>query len=473
MTTTIKRVATVCLGFGPGLLVLRRSEKVRTCQGLWACVSGSVERGETPLQCAFRELREETSIADATLVRPGRPFRVEVPSRSVVEVWPFLFFRGGASAESAVRIDFEHTEFRVLQRRSEDSIVQDLLRMETVPRLAETFARVDVDAESAAALAAISQNRADGAAEIAIAAALGFARCIARLSPARAAVFVSPAACVQAHAFHFASARPSMGSVAVAVARVADRALSASSSSSWKDVQEAVQAAATAVIADIRAAGDIIAQAFASSVLDGGNIALVTLSRSGTVAKALQRCFSAAPLQIHLFVAESRMANEGVALAQSVASGTAVTVFPDCASAALLSTLVQEGNSKVVVVVGADAVFGDESFVNKVGTRLLAMAAKELASAVRFCVLADTSKLRPEHSPPGELPWTVSELDTESSAFGSNLTSWCPVFELVPVSSAPSMLEFFTEHGQTSPAQIRAFSEATATLLSKVLDPSD
>ena len=46
-------------GFEIEILLLRRSSG-RILSGLWQCVSGSLEPGETPVEGALRELREET-----------------------------------------------------------------------------------------------------------------------------------------------------------------------------------------------------------------------------------------------------------------------------------------------------------------------------------------------------------------------------------------------------------------------------
>lgn len=46
-------------GFEIEILLLRRSPG-RILPGLWQCVSGSLEAGETPVEGALRELREET-----------------------------------------------------------------------------------------------------------------------------------------------------------------------------------------------------------------------------------------------------------------------------------------------------------------------------------------------------------------------------------------------------------------------------
>jgi len=44
------------------ILLLKGSNKVRSYQECWAVVSGSIEKGETPLQCARREIKEELSL---------------------------------------------------------------------------------------------------------------------------------------------------------------------------------------------------------------------------------------------------------------------------------------------------------------------------------------------------------------------------------------------------------------------------
>ena len=64
-----RHVATVVLeAERQQVLLLRRSDKVNSCQNLWACVSGSLESGEIPLQAARRELAEETGLSEPRLL---------------------------------------------------------------------------------------------------------------------------------------------------------------------------------------------------------------------------------------------------------------------------------------------------------------------------------------------------------------------------------------------------------------------
>lgn len=117
------------------VLLVRRSERVRTYRGAWAGVSGYLEPGVTPLEQAYTELREEAALAadDVTLVREGNPLPVEdAANRLSWVVHPFLFrLRPGA----ALTTDWEATAHQWMRPDA-------LARLETVPKLAEAFAAV-------------------------------------------------------------------------------------------------------------------------------------------------------------------------------------------------------------------------------------------------------------------------------------------------------------------------------------------
>lgn len=42
------------------ILILKRSNKVRTYKGLWSGISGYIEENEKPIDTPFKEIREET-----------------------------------------------------------------------------------------------------------------------------------------------------------------------------------------------------------------------------------------------------------------------------------------------------------------------------------------------------------------------------------------------------------------------------
>ncbi len=104
---TERHVVTTVLRNGGAFLVLRRSSRVGSFRGKWACVSGFIEAGETDVDAAKREIVEETGIRGPELARalPVERFR---DGRSVWTVHPFLF----DVPTRSVRIDWEHDESR-------------------------------------------------------------------------------------------------------------------------------------------------------------------------------------------------------------------------------------------------------------------------------------------------------------------------------------------------------------------------
>lgn len=458
MEQKVKRVSTAIVESGERgrVLILKRSQKVHSCQGLWACCSGSIESGESPDQCARRELLEETGLgeADVILVRAGRPFSVSLPrSKSIVEVNPFLFRLRGVSLEEKITIDWEHDCFRFA--RSEE-----LLALETVPRLAETFERVDLDPESEADVAAIAGNVVDGAAHIARDAATLFGRCVER--NAAGPKTMTPAAFARALAFHFATAKPTMAPVAAAVCHSVKEAISeVGEAAEWSSLRGAIATATAATSSGIAGAGEVAASRWISGV--GRGDAVLTHSLSSTVLRALLSP-TAVEKSLKIFVTESRTACEGIAAAKKlVASGLDVTVIPDCAVVAILQRLVSEGASPKVVV-GADTIFGDGSFFNKTGTHTIALACKELG--IRLTVLADSLKIGPTKTAPS----CFAGLD-HSFAFGDGIRGWNPVFELTP--AMPNVIEFVTELGVMGLEAISEFSVRSKNVISSVLDPSE
>ena len=104
---------------------------------------------------------------------------------------------------------------------------------------------------------------------------------------------------------------------------------------------------------------------------------ILTLSYSATVLEALRGT------KAHVVVAESLPGGEGARTAMRLrAAGTAATVVPD-------ATVGQWAVTADAVIFGADAVTR-RGVINKVGSRLLALAAK--AERMPCYVVADTSK---------------------------------------------------------------------------------
>ena len=120
-------VVTAVLRYNNKILLLKRSDTVRTYRGHWACVSGYLEQNETPLMRAFTEIKEETGLTQdqVTLTKTGTT--VDFYDDATEEQWiihPFLF----DTSTNIITIDWEHTTYAWISP-------QDITSYVTVPKL--------------------------------------------------------------------------------------------------------------------------------------------------------------------------------------------------------------------------------------------------------------------------------------------------------------------------------------------------
>lgn len=125
-------VATSVIMHGDRILILKRSDKVGTYQGYWACASGYIEEGETPLETAIKEIGEELSLGvdDIDLVKEGKVI-LAPDGEHLWAIHPFLF----KTKNTKIELDWEHDEFRWI---SPDEIEE----YSCVPKLKETIEAV-------------------------------------------------------------------------------------------------------------------------------------------------------------------------------------------------------------------------------------------------------------------------------------------------------------------------------------------
>jgi 8-oxo-dGTP pyrophosphatase MutT (NUDIX family) len=105
------RIVTSFLEHGGKILILKRSDSVRTYRGKWAGVSGSIEADESPLQAAVREICEETGLGSGMLTPAGQGVRLEVVDGGLGVKWEIHAFLFTVDSP-AITIEGEHTEFK-------------------------------------------------------------------------------------------------------------------------------------------------------------------------------------------------------------------------------------------------------------------------------------------------------------------------------------------------------------------------
>jgi len=110
------------------LLILKRSDKVKSMKGLWAGISGIIEKNEDPLKRAKIEIFEEVGITEdmITLVRSSEEMRINSPQyeNHEWEIFPFLF----EAKNPTIKLNWENSEFKWIN-------IEELENYETVPSL--------------------------------------------------------------------------------------------------------------------------------------------------------------------------------------------------------------------------------------------------------------------------------------------------------------------------------------------------
>ena len=122
------RIVTSFLAHNDKILVLKRSQQVRTMKGLWSGVSGIIENNETAIKRAKIEIFEEVGIKEQNikLIKSGSEVFVESPQYKNHQwvISPFLF----QTEISDIKLNWENSEFRWIH-------VNELKEFNTVPSL--------------------------------------------------------------------------------------------------------------------------------------------------------------------------------------------------------------------------------------------------------------------------------------------------------------------------------------------------
>ena len=127
------QVVTVLLINNEGkILILKRSNKVKTYKGLWGGVAGYIEEYEKPIETAFKEIKEEVGLEKESveLTKQLEPIVFTdfyEQNKYDWEIFPFLF---KLKKNSKIKIDWEHTEYRWITP-------SQIKEFETVPHLAQ------------------------------------------------------------------------------------------------------------------------------------------------------------------------------------------------------------------------------------------------------------------------------------------------------------------------------------------------
>ena len=129
------KIVTTFLTNSGKILLLKRSEKVKTMKNLWAGISGIIEGNEEPIKRAQIEIYEEVGIkkSNITLIKEGDIILIESPqyTNHQWEVYPFLF----SCDNREVKLNWENSESTWID-------LNELNDFTTVPSLDKVLTRL-------------------------------------------------------------------------------------------------------------------------------------------------------------------------------------------------------------------------------------------------------------------------------------------------------------------------------------------
>jgi len=129
------KIVTTFLTNSDKILLLKRSQKVKTMKNLWAGISGLIEGDEEPLSRAKIEIFEEVGIEETNikLIKEGGSIVIESPQyvNHQWEVFPFLF----SCKNREIKLNWENSDSKWIE-------IDEINNFSTVPSLDKVLTRL-------------------------------------------------------------------------------------------------------------------------------------------------------------------------------------------------------------------------------------------------------------------------------------------------------------------------------------------
>ena len=133
--TRATKIVTCFLKSGDKILILKRSDKVKSMKSLWAGISGIIENNESHLERTNIEVFEELGIdaSQIKLLKESAKMRIISPQyeNHEWEVYPFLF-----SVENPkIKLNWENSDYKWVR-------AEEISNYETVPSLEKVLSNL-------------------------------------------------------------------------------------------------------------------------------------------------------------------------------------------------------------------------------------------------------------------------------------------------------------------------------------------
>lgn len=122
------------------ILILKRSDKVKTYKGQWGGVAGYVEKNEKPFETAIKEIFEEVGLIkeDVKLIKKLDPIFITDYYEQEKYEWKIFVFLFETKKEIKIRIDWEHSEYRWI-------LPSEIINYNTVPHLKDVIKKLIIE----------------------------------------------------------------------------------------------------------------------------------------------------------------------------------------------------------------------------------------------------------------------------------------------------------------------------------------
>lgn len=363
-------VVSCFLQYKDKILLLQKSKNAKAYKSRWAAVSSILEDNELPLYRAEREVADETGLIppNAYLIRDGRPLSIKDNSTQWI-VHPFLF---SVRSPEAIKLNKGSIQYEWLTPT-------EIHKHDCAPGLYEAYRRVELPEQIDKKIEAIRTDKSSGSIELAKSAVdvlLSTSNSISTESPEEYFEQLNNIA------WHLFRARPNMAPVQSEVVLILNRL---KNSFTAKSTAQSLKLALKLYINQRRSEQRSIrekVQKNALPVLDKYKT-LLAHSYSSSVVDILTKW---ANRNRRLFVTESRPLYEGHTVARLLSRVCDVTLITEAQVGHFMGQV-------DCALTGADSILADGSIVNKMGTYMVALAARD--NKKPFYVIADTSKFHP------------------------------------------------------------------------------
>ena len=129
-------VVSVFVTVGDELLLVRRSDAVRTHQGLWGAIGGYLDEPVPARQKILEELREELGIGEELVAscREAEPYAADEPE--IGKRWVICPAKVELATKPGIQLDWEHTDYAWVRP-------DDVTAYQTVPGFQESWRRLN------------------------------------------------------------------------------------------------------------------------------------------------------------------------------------------------------------------------------------------------------------------------------------------------------------------------------------------